>query len=133
MHDIGLMHRNALDPRPACPKPNLLLFNSTNPLPSAPHIPPDAGGSSGKGKHGPKPTPVAAPTGPPFGDHHQRLVANINESVLLNCELEYPNGGMPVPYVIQWKKLDVKIPIFIWSVQAFFVVSVVLSLSKKQA
>lgn len=44
----------------------------------------------------------------------QRISANINETVVLGCNLEYPDNGLPVPYVIQWQKLNVKIPIFIW-------------------
>ena len=43
----------------------------------------------------------------------QRISANINETVVLGCNLEFPDGA-PVPYVIQWQKLNVKIPIFIW-------------------
>jgi len=44
----------------------------------------------------------------------QRISANINETVVLGCNLEFPDNGSPVPYVIQWTKLNVKIPIFIW-------------------
>ena len=44
----------------------------------------------------------------------QRISANINETVILNCNLEFPDNNSPVPYVIQWQKLNVKIPIFIW-------------------
>ncbi|KAI1287486.1 Protein turtle [Halotydeus destructor] len=43
----------------------------------------------------------------------EKISANIGESVLLNCIFDFPEG-VPVPYVVQWQKLGVKIPIYIW-------------------
>lgn len=42
-----------------------------------------------------------------------RVPADIGENVVLKCDFEFPEG-IPVPYVVQWQKLDNKIPIYIW-------------------
>jgi len=42
-----------------------------------------------------------------------RVAADIGDNVILKCSLDFPEG-IPVPYVVQWQKLDNKIPIYIW-------------------
>ncbi|XP_015914377.1 protein turtle [Parasteatoda tepidariorum] len=37
----------------------------------------------------------------------------LGEDVILPCTFSFPEGA-PVPYVVQWQKQDVKIPIYIW-------------------
>ncbi|GIY31897.1 protein turtle [Caerostris extrusa] len=39
--------------------------------------------------------------------------ALLGENVILPCTFSFPEGT-PVPYVVQWQKQDVKIPIYIW-------------------
>ncbi|GBM65115.1 Protein turtle [Araneus ventricosus] len=39
--------------------------------------------------------------------------ALLGEDVILPCTFSFPEGT-PVPYVVQWQKQDVKIPIYIW-------------------
>ncbi|KAH7639027.1 protein turtle [Dermatophagoides farinae] len=39
--------------------------------------------------------------------------ANLGENVILRCVFDFPEG-FRVPYVIQWEKKGVKIPIYIW-------------------
>ncbi|XP_054713630.1 protein turtle-like [Uloborus diversus] len=43
----------------------------------------------------------------------QHFTANLGEDVILHCALEFPENK-PVPYVIQWQKQGIKIPIYIW-------------------
>lgn len=42
-----------------------------------------------------------------------RIPAEVGDSVLLKCDFDFPEG-LAVPYVVQWQKLDNKIPIYIW-------------------
>lgn len=44
----------------------------------------------------------------------EKVSANIGDNVILNCAFQFPEEGVPVPYVVQWQKHDVKIPIYIW-------------------
>ncbi|XP_046649399.1 protein turtle-like isoform X4 [Daphnia pulicaria] len=37
----------------------------------------------------------------------------VGDSIVFNCHIEFPEAH-PVPYVIQWEKKGVEIPIFIW-------------------
>ncbi|XP_054718152.1 protein turtle-like [Uloborus diversus] len=41
------------------------------------------------------------------------VTALLGEDVILPCTFSFPEGT-PVPYVVQWQKQDVKIPIYIW-------------------
>ncbi|XP_035210600.1 protein turtle-like isoform X3 [Stegodyphus dumicola] len=43
----------------------------------------------------------------------EHVSAVLGEDVTLKCELKYPEEK-PVPYVIQWQKQGIKIPIYIW-------------------
>ncbi|XP_053203536.1 protein turtle-like isoform X3 [Panonychus citri] len=43
----------------------------------------------------------------------ERVTANVGENVILNCAFDYPEG-IPVSYVIQWQKLGIDLPIYIW-------------------
>lgn len=53
-------------------------------------------------------------SGSPLASHQRnRVPADIGDNVLLSCDFEFPEG-IPVPYVVQWQKLDNKIPIYIW-------------------
>lgn len=49
------------------------------------------------------------------GSNMNKISAEIGENVILDCGFDFPDG-IPVPYVVQWQKLDNKIPIYIWSV-----------------
>ncbi|GFY72498.1 protein turtle [Trichonephila inaurata madagascariensis] len=50
----------------------------------------------------------------PKNDQNPRhFTATLGEDVILCCEFEYPEEK-PVPYVIQWQKQGIKIPIYIW-------------------
>lgn len=49
------------------------------------------------------------------GSNMNKISAEIGENVILDCGFDFPDG-VPVPYVVQWQKLDNKIPIYIWSV-----------------
>ncbi|KAJ6223357.1 hypothetical protein RDWZM_001902, partial [Blomia tropicalis] len=42
-----------------------------------------------------------------------RASANLDENVILRCVFDFPDG-FRVPYVIQWEKQGIKIPIYIW-------------------
>lgn len=46
------------------------------------------------------------------GDPYQAS-ANLDENVVLRCVFDFPEGYR-VPYVIQWEKQGIKIPIYIW-------------------
>ncbi|KAL0267074.1 UNVERIFIED_CONTAM: hypothetical protein PYX00_009440 [Menopon gallinae] len=41
------------------------------------------------------------------------ITAILGESIVFNCHVEFP-GDHPVPYVLQWEKKGVEIPIYIW-------------------
>ncbi|XP_059471530.1 protein turtle-like isoform X2 [Neocloeon triangulifer] len=41
------------------------------------------------------------------------ITAILGESVVFNCHVEFP-GDHPVPYVLQWEKKGLEIPIYIW-------------------
>jgi len=43
----------------------------------------------------------------------QHLTAMVGESIVFNCQIRSPEPH-PVPYVVQWEKKGVKIPIMIW-------------------
>ncbi|XP_032791333.2 protein turtle isoform X2 [Daphnia magna] len=43
----------------------------------------------------------------------EHLTAMVGDSIIFNCHIEFPEAH-PVPYVIQWEKKGVEIPIFIW-------------------
>jgi hypothetical protein len=43
----------------------------------------------------------------------ERVSSNLGENVILHCAFDFPDG-ITVPYVIQWQKNGVKIPIYIW-------------------
>ncbi|XP_067132158.1 protein turtle-like isoform X17 [Centruroides vittatus] len=43
----------------------------------------------------------------------EHVTAILGEDVILRCAFEFPEG-IPVPYVIQWQKNGIKIPIYIW-------------------
>ncbi|XP_022243932.1 protein turtle-like [Limulus polyphemus] len=43
----------------------------------------------------------------------EKVTALLGEDVVLPCSFEFPETG-PVPYIIQWHKQGIKIPIFIW-------------------
>lgn len=47
------------------------------------------------------------------GSNMNKVSAEIGENVILDCGFDFPDG-VPVPYVVQWQKLDNKIPIYIW-------------------
>lgn len=47
------------------------------------------------------------------GSNMNKVSAEIGENVVLDCGFDFPDG-VPVPYVVQWQKLDNKIPIYIW-------------------
>ncbi|XP_022245546.1 protein turtle-like isoform X2 [Limulus polyphemus] len=51
------------------------------------------------------------------GYHHNHLAekvkALLGEDVVLPCSFKFPEG-VPVPYIIQWHKKGIKIPIYIW-------------------
>ncbi|KAF8796220.1 Protein turtle like protein [Argiope bruennichi] len=50
----------------------------------------------------------------PKNDQNPRhFTATLGEDVILCCDFEYPEEK-PVPYVIQWQKQGIKIPIYIW-------------------
>lgn len=46
-------------------------------------------------------------------DDPEHFTANLGEDVILRCNFEFPENK-PVPYVIQWQKQGIKIPIYIW-------------------
>ncbi|XP_071040186.1 protein turtle [Parasteatoda tepidariorum] len=46
-------------------------------------------------------------------DDPEHFTATIGEDVILRCAFEFPENK-PVPYVIQWQKQGIKIPIYIW-------------------
>ncbi|XP_054162906.1 protein turtle homolog B-like isoform X2 [Oppia nitens] len=43
----------------------------------------------------------------------EHISSNYGENVIINCAFDFPDG-IRVPYVIQWQKNGVKIPIYIW-------------------
>ncbi|XP_076333287.1 protein turtle-like isoform X2 [Tachypleus tridentatus] len=43
----------------------------------------------------------------------EKVTALLGEDAVLPCSFEFPNG-VPVPYIIQWHKKGIKIPIYIW-------------------
>ncbi|XP_076321273.1 protein turtle homolog B-like isoform X2 [Tachypleus tridentatus] len=43
----------------------------------------------------------------------EKMTALLGEDVVLPCSFEFPESG-PVPYIIQWHKQGIKIPIYIW-------------------
>lgn len=43
----------------------------------------------------------------------EHVTAILGEDVILQCAFDFPEG-VPVPYVIQWQKVGIKIPIYIW-------------------
>lgn len=47
------------------------------------------------------------------GGEQQKVTAILGENVILGCSFDFPEG-VPVPYVIQWQKQGVKVPIYIW-------------------
>lgn len=47
------------------------------------------------------------------GDEPQKISAVLGENVILNCPFDFPDGES-VPFVVQWTKLNAKIPIYIW-------------------
>ncbi|XP_025421495.1 protein turtle isoform X1 [Sipha flava] len=51
-------------------------------------------------------------TGSTFNDA-VHITAIVGESVVFNCQVEFP-AEHPVPYVLQWEKKGLEIPIFIW-------------------
>ncbi|XP_071454778.1 protein turtle-like isoform X2 [Hetaerina americana] len=55
---------------------------------------------------------LLAPSGLCFQDA-VHITAILGESVVFNCHVEFP-GDHPVPYVLQWEKKGVEIPIYIW-------------------
>lgn len=48
-----------------------------------------------------------------MSDESERISANLGENVILPCAFDFPDT-VAVPYVIQWQKNGVKIPIYIW-------------------
>ncbi|RWS31959.1 protein turtle-like protein [Leptotrombidium deliense] len=46
-------------------------------------------------------------------DEPEKITANNGDNVILSCAFDFPEQ-IPVPYVIQWQKLGVQIPIYIW-------------------
>jgi hypothetical protein len=57
--------------------------------------------------------PAACARGVQRGSNMNKVSAEIGENVILDCGFDFPDG-IPVPYVVQWQKLDNKIPIYIW-------------------
>ncbi|VVC39592.1 Fibronectin type III,Immunoglobulin subtype,Immunoglobulin-like domain,Immunoglobulin-like [Cinara cedri] len=53
-----------------------------------------------------------AATGSAYNDA-VHITAIVGESVVFNCQVEFP-AEHPVPYVLQWEKKGLDIPIFIW-------------------
>jgi len=41
------------------------------------------------------------------------MTANAGDDIVFNCDVEFP-GGQPVPYVVQWVKKGIELPIYIW-------------------
>lgn len=53
-----------------------------------------------------------------YNHHHEHEISesissNLGDNVILPCAFDFPDGVV-VPYVIQWEKVGIKIPIFIW-------------------
>ncbi|XP_026814375.1 protein turtle-like isoform X4 [Rhopalosiphum maidis] len=55
---------------------------------------------------------LVSTTGSTFNDA-VHITAIVGESVVFNCQVEFP-AEHPVPYVLQWEKKGLDIPIFIW-------------------
>ncbi|XP_065563829.1 uncharacterized protein LOC136029401 isoform X2 [Artemia franciscana] len=57
---------------------------------------------------------IAAMPAKAYTNDEYSVTAMVGGNVILNCHIEFPDAGHPVPYVVQWEKKGLDVPVYIW-------------------